>query len=266
MPFRCATLSPACRQRKYGDAARVRRVAEDVERRERAAFDADRLASFGLREKAAVAGQDAERAAVAKRIGLRREEHASRAADDARRLAQRNANACAMLASRQAAEAAKAGVAARLALATTRAQRAYGLRAGGGAGGNAAVPAARGLLAAAPFRAAAGRALLADGRVDTSVVAAAAGASTTTVAATGGAPRRASFTELVAAEVCATSASSAGCSPGAAYAKPSPAPAAAAAAVTPLRLHGPTEPVVAGRHVPAAVLVRAHLGAGLGKR
>jgi hypothetical protein len=263
-----------CRQRKYGEAAAVRRVAEDEERRERAAFDADRLTSFALRQKAAVAGQDAETAALAKRVGLRREEHVAQAAGDARRLAHRNANAASMLASRQAAEAARAGVAVRLALATTRARRAYGLHSssGGGGGGALSAPASRGLLAAAPFRAAVGRPLLADGRLDTSVAAAAAAAGAGPPAVTttggaggggGGATRRASFTELVAAEVQSAAWLQSGV---AGYGGASPSASTAAAAAAPLRLYRPTAPVVAGRRVPADELVRAHVGAGRGGR
>ena len=109
----------------------MRNVAEELERRERAAFDNDRLTSFGLREKAFLQTQDAELQALSKKVHLRRQEHATQCAVDTQRLAQRDKNAVSMLESRQATDSLRAASTVRITLATTRAKRQYGM--GGGA-------------------------------------------------------------------------------------------------------------------------------------
>lgn len=111
------------RMRKYSGALRVRAAAAVLERRERAAFDEERLNSFALREVAFVRDQDAERAALAEKMDMRRMEHAKRAEEDARRLAQRNTNAIAQARAKHARELSKAAAGVRIQLATTRASR-----------------------------------------------------------------------------------------------------------------------------------------------
>lgn len=115
------------RQRKYADASRVRNVADELERRERAAFNASRLQSFGLREAAFLKDQQAEVDALTAKIALRRAEHLSCMKGDVDKLLQRNANALAMLQGKQVGEAQKAVVAVRITLATTRAHRQFGM-------------------------------------------------------------------------------------------------------------------------------------------
>jgi hypothetical protein len=96
-----------CRQKKYGEAARIKAVADELERRERAKLDEERLSSFAQKEAKFRTQHAAELQALLKRIETRRAEHVKQRDLDSKRLVQRNKNVMAVLEQRQLAEEAK---------------------------------------------------------------------------------------------------------------------------------------------------------------
>ena len=92
------------KHQKYGEAARVKAMCEELERRERARIDEDRLSSFGQREAKFRSQQRAELHSLLGRISTRRDEHAKQRDIDSKRLLQRNKNVMAVLDGRHANE------------------------------------------------------------------------------------------------------------------------------------------------------------------
>lgn len=88
---------PCCRQRKYADAARVKALADELERRERKKLDDERLTLAAAREAKYRQQQAGELAALLKRIEARRAEHVKQREVDSKRLLQRNRNVLAVL-------------------------------------------------------------------------------------------------------------------------------------------------------------------------
>lgn len=86
-----------CRQRKYADAARVKALADELERRERKKLDDERLTLAAAREAKYRQQQAGELAALLKRIEARRAEHVKQREVDSKRLLQRNRNVLAVL-------------------------------------------------------------------------------------------------------------------------------------------------------------------------
>jgi hypothetical protein len=114
----CATAPPASaltraphpsphRQRLYAEAARVKAAADELERLEREKLDNERLTAFASKEAKFRATQNAELAALLKRIEARRLEHTKQWEGDSRRLAQRNRNVQTTIEARHASEEAK---------------------------------------------------------------------------------------------------------------------------------------------------------------
>lgn len=99
-----ATHLAARRQKNYAEAARIKAVADELERRERERMDEERLASFAQKEAKFRAQQAAELSALLKRIETRRTEHVKQRELDSKRLLQRNKNVQAVLEGRHAAE------------------------------------------------------------------------------------------------------------------------------------------------------------------
>ena len=127
--------------RKFTDAAHIRGVADDVERRERAKWDGERLAAHAAREDRFIAQQGAELAAIAERVGAKRAEHVKARDADAARLAQRNKNVAAVVAHRHVGEEEAFALAVRVALApraVLRGRRELGAVGGAGVGAGAA--------------------------------------------------------------------------------------------------------------------------------
>lgn len=89
------------KQRKYADAAKVRVVADELERRERARLDEERLQTFAQREAKFRAQQRQELEALLKRIESRRSEHCKQMENDMKRLGQRNKNIRGVLMNKQ---------------------------------------------------------------------------------------------------------------------------------------------------------------------
>ena len=92
------------KQKKYGEAARIKAMCGELERRERARVDEERLSSFGQREAKHRAHQRAELSSLLTRINTRRDEHAKQRDIDSKRLLQRNRNVMAVLDGRHANE------------------------------------------------------------------------------------------------------------------------------------------------------------------
>lgn len=92
------------KQKKYGEAARIKAVADELERRERAKLDEERLSSFAQKESKLRLQQTNELQALLKRIETRRAEHVKQRELDSKRLLQRNRNVMAVLEARQATE------------------------------------------------------------------------------------------------------------------------------------------------------------------
>ena len=110
------------KQKKYSEAARIKGVADEHERRERARLDEERLSSFGQREAKFRIQQNAEQSALLKRVETRRAEHVKQRELDSKRLLQRNRNVMAVLEQRQAQEETKRIGEIRLSLAPPRTQ------------------------------------------------------------------------------------------------------------------------------------------------
>jgi len=113
------------KQKKYAEAQKIKRIADEMERRERAKLDDERLTIFQQRESKFRSQQQAELAALLKRIDGRRKEHLKQRALDSKRLLQRNRNVQAVLESKQSVEAGrkKSDIKAALAPPRTRAAR-----------------------------------------------------------------------------------------------------------------------------------------------
>ena len=110
------------KQKKYSEAARIKGVADEHERRERARLDEERLSSFGQREAKFRIQQNAEQSALLKRVETRRAEHVKQRELDSKRLLQRNRNVMAVLEQRQSQEEQKRIGEIRLSLAPPRTQ------------------------------------------------------------------------------------------------------------------------------------------------
>lgn len=95
------------KQKKYGEAQKVKRIADELERRERSKMDDDKLGVLKQREMRFRGQQDNELSALLKRIDARRREHLKQREVDSKRLKQRNKNVLAVLESKQAVEFAK---------------------------------------------------------------------------------------------------------------------------------------------------------------
>lgn len=93
--------------KKYGEAQRIKRIADELEARERSKMDEERLQVFHQREDKFRLQQKAELEALLKRIDGRRKEHLKQRELDSKRLLQRNRNVQAVLESKQLAEAEK---------------------------------------------------------------------------------------------------------------------------------------------------------------
>ena len=85
------------KQRKYAEAQKIKRIADELEKRERLKMDEQRLAVFEQRESKFRQQQQAELAALLKRIDVRRREHLKQREVDTKRLLQRNKNVQAVL-------------------------------------------------------------------------------------------------------------------------------------------------------------------------
>lgn len=95
------------KSKKYAEAAKLKRVADELEKRERERMDEDRLQVFQQREAKFRQQQQAEMAALLKRIDGRRREHLKQRELDSKRLLQRNKNVQQVLESKQVVEAEK---------------------------------------------------------------------------------------------------------------------------------------------------------------
>lgn len=85
------------KQRKYAEAQKIKRIADELEKRERLKMDEHRLQVFRQREQKFRQQQQAELAALLKRIDVRRREHLKQRELDTKRLLQRNRNVQAVL-------------------------------------------------------------------------------------------------------------------------------------------------------------------------
>ena len=92
------------KQKKYGEAARIKAVADELERRERAKLDEERLSTFAQKENKLRTQHTNELQALLKRIETRRAEHVKQRELDSKRLLQRNRNVMAVLEARQTTE------------------------------------------------------------------------------------------------------------------------------------------------------------------
>lgn len=92
------------KQRKYAEAQKIKRIADELEKRERLKMDEQRLLVFKQREEKFQQQQQAELAALIKRIDGRRREHVKQRELDTKRLMQRNKNVQAVLEQKHALE------------------------------------------------------------------------------------------------------------------------------------------------------------------
>lgn len=92
------------KQKKYAEAEKIKRIADEMERRERQKLDDGRLQAFQQKEAKFRQQQQAELSALLKRIDGRRKEHLKQRALDSKRLLQRNRNVQAVLESKQVVE------------------------------------------------------------------------------------------------------------------------------------------------------------------
>ena len=83
----CLALADAvvARQKKYAEAEKIKRIADEMERRERIKLDDGRLQNFQQKEAKFRQQQQAELAALLKRIDGRRKEHLKQRALDSKR-------------------------------------------------------------------------------------------------------------------------------------------------------------------------------------
>jgi len=92
------------KQRKYSEAQKIKRIADELEKRERLKMDEERLGVFQQREEKFRQQQQSELAALLKRIDVRRREHLKQRELDTKRLLQRNKNVQAVLEQKHALE------------------------------------------------------------------------------------------------------------------------------------------------------------------
>lgn len=85
-------LSWLLRQKQYAEAQKIKRIADELERREREKIEEERLVQFQQREAKFRQQQQAELTALLKRIDGRRKEHLKQRELDSKRLLQRNRN------------------------------------------------------------------------------------------------------------------------------------------------------------------------------
>jgi len=90
--------------KKYAEAQQIKRIADEMENKERSKLDNDYDSSFEARENKFRAQQQAELNALLKRIDVRRKEHLAQRKLDSKRLLQRNKNVQNVLISKQAVE------------------------------------------------------------------------------------------------------------------------------------------------------------------
>jgi len=95
------------KQKKYGEAQKVKRIADELERREKTKMDDEKIGVLKQRETRFRAQQDNELTALLKRIDARRREHLKQRETDSKRLKQRNKNVVAVLESKQSIEFSK---------------------------------------------------------------------------------------------------------------------------------------------------------------
>eukprot|EP01029_Cantina_marsupialis_P029027 TRINITY_DN778432_c0_g1_i1.p1 TRINITY_DN778432_c0_g1~~TRINITY_DN778432_c0_g1_i1.p1 ORF type:complete len:347 (-),score=95.84 TRINITY_DN778432_c0_g1_i1:199-1239(-) len=93
------------KQKKYAEAERIKRVADEMEQREREKMLEDQQHSVKVKEAKFHKQQQSELQALLKRIDGRRKEHLKQRALDSKRLLQRNKNVQAVLSSKQTTEA-----------------------------------------------------------------------------------------------------------------------------------------------------------------
>jgi hypothetical protein len=89
---------------KYGEAARIKATADELERQFRARVDEERLQTFSQREVKFRSHQRAELEALLTRFNSRRDEHVKQRDNDLKRLLQRNKNVLAIIDTRNANE------------------------------------------------------------------------------------------------------------------------------------------------------------------
>ncbi|GMF26058.1 unnamed protein product [Phytophthora lilii] len=94
-------------QKSYAEAQKIKQIADEVEADERAKMSEELRAVFARKEAKLRQQQQAELAALLKRIDGRRKEHLKQRNLDSKRLLQRNRNVQSVLESKQVAEAAK---------------------------------------------------------------------------------------------------------------------------------------------------------------
>ena len=82
---------------KYSEAARIKAMADELERRERSRIDEERLETFSQREIKFRSHQRSELEALLGRFNSRRDEHVKQRDTDLRRLLQRNKNVLAII-------------------------------------------------------------------------------------------------------------------------------------------------------------------------
>ncbi|KAA0152929.1 hypothetical protein FNF27_00092 [Cafeteria roenbergensis] len=128
------------KQKKYGEAQKVKRIADELELRERTKMDDDKLGVLKQRETRFRAQQDNELSALLKRIDARRREHLKQLEIDSKRLKQRNKNVIAVLESKQSVEFSKMKSKVKMDLQPRRiaaqAKRAQAAAAAGASGGH----------------------------------------------------------------------------------------------------------------------------------
>ncbi|CAM9583294.1 unnamed protein product, partial [Heterosigma akashiwo] len=89
------------RQKNYAEAQKIKKIADQMEERERQAMQQSNAAVFARKEAKFRQQQQAELQALLKRIDARRKEHVKQRAVDSKRLLQRNRNVQAVLESKQ---------------------------------------------------------------------------------------------------------------------------------------------------------------------
>eukprot|EP01138_Halocafeteria_seosinensis_P004269 gb/GECG01004366.1/.p1 GENE.gb/GECG01004366.1/~~gb/GECG01004366.1/.p1 ORF type:complete len:469 (+),score=86.24 gb/GECG01004366.1/:1-1407(+) len=92
------------KQRKYAEAQKIKRIADELEKRERMKMDEHRLKVFQQREQKFRQQQKQELASLLKRIDVRRREHLKQRENDTKRLLQRNKNVQQVLETKQSME------------------------------------------------------------------------------------------------------------------------------------------------------------------
>jgi hypothetical protein len=128
------------KQGKYAEAQKIKKVADELERRERMKMDEDNLRVFQQKEGKFRSQQQGEMSALLKRIDARRREHLKQRELDSKRLLQRNRNVQQVLENKQNVELNKVKTEIRSALnpSTHHAKGRETLDTGAGPGGFAA--------------------------------------------------------------------------------------------------------------------------------